>query len=510
MIPAMVAVDGLFRDEYGRHLIPHGLNMVHKTSAELPWREKDFAFARRIGSTLIRLGVIWAYLEPEPGRIDSAYVEQVRQCLDWAHKWHLRIYLDMHQDCYSYNLEEYGAAVNPDALEWQAIADGLPHENPGSVWSDAYLQSPAVKRMFDNFWANRSAPDGVGLQNHYAFAWRELADRLGDHPALVGYDLINEPHPGTVGERVMSRVLLRGAVALLLTRGRLVRSVDEMISLWMDPEERSLLTDVLSDPARFRRIMRAGERRLHRAERSLLAPFYERVTQAIRDVDPSRLIMTEPFSGEFMGMRSSLRRPHAAGDQSAWVPHAYDIVVDTDNESGFSEQRLGGIVNGQSADARRRGDPCLIGEWGAFRVGYGTQAMADSHVQLFETHLLGDSYWCYEAETPIPLDAPYIGGLHRPFVVAAAGTVIRIVSSKNRSFTIQWEHDPSVSAPTVVYIPGSVVAHDALELEEIESYNEGTFYRVGGAPFRNGQGCIVTVTFIYRSAVRRISRLLPL
>lgn len=494
MRPSILAVDGQFRDPEGRHLIPHGLNMVHKTSAELPWREADFAFARRVGSTLIRLGVIWAYLEPEPGKIDEQYVEQLRQCLDWAHRWHLLVYIDMHQDCYSYRIHEYGADANPGALEWQAIADGLPHENPGSVWSDAYLLSPAVKRMFDNFWANRAASDGVGLQDHYAFAWRELVLRLCDHPALVGYDLMNEPSPGSLGETVMKRILLRGAISLFLNRGRLVRSLDEITALWMDAEQRSILTDLLSDPSRFRRVISAGQNRLHRAEKALLGPFYEKVAGAIRDVDPARLIMTEPLTSEFMGMRSSLSRPRAAGTQSAWVPHVYDIVVDTDNDRAFSSERIAAIASDHLADAARRGEPCLIGEWGAFRIDYGDQRMALAHVDLFERNLLGDSYWCYESDAPFSLDAPYIRGVQRPVLVAAAGTVCRMRSSETGEFTLQWEHDPEVEEQTIVYIPGSTVACEGGTLEAIEVYPGGSFYRVEAKHPRSRDRHLVSIS----------------
>ncbi len=493
----MLAVNGIFRDQHGRHLIPHGLNMVHKTSAELPWRKEDFAFARRIGSTLVRLGVIWAYLEPEPGKIDEEYVAQLRQCLDWAHQSQLSVYLDMHQDCYSYRVDDYGAKANSDALEWQAIADGLPHENPGSVWSDAYLQSPAVKRMFDNLWANREASDNMGLQDHYAFAWRELAGRLVDHPALVGYDLMNEPSPGSVGETVMARILLRGAIALFLNRGRLVHSLDEITNLWMDADERSILTDLLSNPSRFRRVIRAGRHRLHRAEKTMLAPFYEKVAGAIRDVDSARLIMTEPLTSEFMGMGSSLPRPKAAGRQSAWVPHVYDIVVDTDNEASFSGVRIAGIVSDHLRDAARRGEPCLIGEWGAFRIGFGNNRMAETHRELFEKNLLGDSYWCYEHDAPISLKSPYIRGLHRPVIGAAAGTVVRTSSSQAGVFNIEWEQDPCVTEPTVIYIPGGEISSEGAELEATEVYPEGAFYRLQASASRPDERQHVSVSFAH-------------
>lgn len=487
-----------FRDGAGREVLPHGVNFVHKDSVELPWRETDFAFARAMGMSTIRLGMVWPYLEPEPGVIREHYVEELRQCLDWAWQHGLTVYLDMHQDCYSYRLNEYGAEAYADALEWQAFADGLPHENPGSVWSDAYLQSPAVKRMFDNFWSNRPAADGMGLQDHYANAWHAVASRLGDHPALAGYDLMNEPNPGSAAEGIMARILARGAIALFFTTGRLVRSLDEIISLWMDADERSTLAAMLDDPSRFRRVMRAGRRRLVRAERTLLAPFYEKVAAAIRTADADRLIMTEPFTGEFMGMRSSLSPPRAAGTQSAYVPHVYDIVVDTDNEDGFNLARTASIAAAHLSDAARRGEPCLIGEWGAFTPRYGDERMGEGHRALFEQHLLGDSYWCYEPYAPFSRADRYARGIWRPVPVAVAGTITRMESTdalpgtgSDERFTLEWVPATDVPEPTIVYVPGRVTGHDARALEPVASYRYGAYYRIDEPPAKpDGRACI--------------------
>lgn len=55
--------------------------------------------------------------------------------------------LDMHQDLYSRKFDN-GAPL------WATLDDGAEHVT-GTIWSDAYLMSPAVQRAFDNFWQNR-------------------------------------------------------------------------------------------------------------------------------------------------------------------------------------------------------------------------------------------------------------------------------------------------------------------------------------------------------------------
>jgi endoglycosylceramidase len=56
----------------------------------------------------------------------------------------------------------------------------------------------ALWRAYDHFWANDPGPGGVGLQDRYAAAWRHVAKRFRSKPWLLGYDLFNEPWPGSV------------------------------------------------------------------------------------------------------------------------------------------------------------------------------------------------------------------------------------------------------------------------------------------------------------------------
>ena len=52
--------------------------------------------------------------------------------------------------------------------------------------------SPATQRAFDSFYANRG-----DAWHWYGRAWQYMAKRLGRDPMLVGYDLMNEPWPGS-------------------------------------------------------------------------------------------------------------------------------------------------------------------------------------------------------------------------------------------------------------------------------------------------------------------------
>lgn len=73
--------------------------------------------------------------------------------------------------------------------------DGLPNLRLG--FPGNYLSNPALQRSLDHFFENSPDPGGIGLQDRYAAAWAHVARRFrGDH-AVLGYEILNEPFPGT-------------------------------------------------------------------------------------------------------------------------------------------------------------------------------------------------------------------------------------------------------------------------------------------------------------------------
>jgi endoglycosylceramidase len=71
------------------------------------------------------------------------------------------------------------------------IDDGLPNQ-PDNGFPGNYLTMPSLWRAYDHFWANDD-----GLQDSYAAAWKHVAEALRPDPFLVGFDIFNEPWPGS-------------------------------------------------------------------------------------------------------------------------------------------------------------------------------------------------------------------------------------------------------------------------------------------------------------------------
>jgi endoglycosylceramidase len=186
-------------DARGRVVILHGLNMVNKTGSltleETGFGADDARFLRRNGFNTIRLGLIYRGLEPRPPgaggkpRYRAGYLRSLARSERQLARRGIFSLVDFHQDLYNERFEGEGW---PD---WQTLDDGVPSE-PKQGFPANYLFNAGLQRAFDNFWANTTA-SGVGLQDAYASAWRRVALQFRHDPFVLGYDLINEPWPGS-------------------------------------------------------------------------------------------------------------------------------------------------------------------------------------------------------------------------------------------------------------------------------------------------------------------------
>ncbi len=224
-------------DARGRVVFLHGWNMVHKLPPYLPsavgFGENDARFLAREGFNTVRLGVIWKGLEPQPGRIDEGYLRDLLRTTRLLARHRIAVLLDFHQDMYN---ERFSGEGMPD---WAVDDDGLPNE-PDAGFPGNYVAMPALWRAFDHFWANDPAEDARPLQDAFAAAWTRVARRFRKEPLLLGYNILNEPFPGSQWPSCASS---RGCPAfdlLVLTPFTkrvlaAIRSVDRRSLVWYAP-----------------------------------------------------------------------------------------------------------------------------------------------------------------------------------------------------------------------------------------------------------------------------------
>ncbi|OYN82367.1 endoglycoceramidase [Mycolicibacterium sphagni] len=176
----------------GQVVILHGVNEVYKLAPYEPsasgFNEADAQFLADNGFNAVRLGVIWAAVEPEPGVFDTAYLDSIQQTVNMLADNGIYTIIDMHQDLYS------GTFYGEGAPAWASDGGGLPNKNAG--FPGNYYVNPALNHAWDAFWGNADAPNGIGLEDNYALAWENVASYFSGNSAVIGYDVMNEPFPG--------------------------------------------------------------------------------------------------------------------------------------------------------------------------------------------------------------------------------------------------------------------------------------------------------------------------
>jgi endoglycosylceramidase len=180
-------------DANGRVVILHGVNMVYKRPPYYPaaagFGDDDAAFLQRFGFNSVRLGVIYAGVEPNPGAYDNGYLDRIAATEVNLAQHGIFSQLDFHQDMYN---EKFQGEGWPD---WAVQDDGLPNTALG--FPTNYFSNLALLAAFDHFWANSPGPGGVGLQDRYAAAWGYVAEKFASASHTAGFDLMNEPWPGS-------------------------------------------------------------------------------------------------------------------------------------------------------------------------------------------------------------------------------------------------------------------------------------------------------------------------
>lgn len=177
-------------DGHGRVVLTHGVNAVWKRAPYFPpesaagFVAADADWLRDHGFNSVRIGTLFTGVMPERGMIDAAYLERWDRVVRLLASRGIYILLDFHQDLYN---ERYQGEGFPG---WATYDDGVPH--PVSFGFPGNYFSPACSRAFDNFWANHE-----NLWDHYRDAWKAVAARWRGQEYLMGYDLINEPWPGS-------------------------------------------------------------------------------------------------------------------------------------------------------------------------------------------------------------------------------------------------------------------------------------------------------------------------
>ncbi len=434
VVHAVAWSDGTWiRDTQGRVIIVHGMNVNDpaKHPPYLPFTdtvitgetldqnlEQNFARLRGLGLNAVRLIVVWAALEPTPGVIDTGYLDRVQQEVQACKDNGLWVLIDMHQDLYSESFCD-----GDGAPAWACVLGGYSPTECSTTWAANY-GLPQVLQSFQDLWDDRAAPDGTGLQEHYAAVFQAVAQRFSSTSNVLGYEIMNEPFPGKDYPLTSPDFETKG-----------------------------------------------------------LVPFYEKMIRAIRAVDPYHIIAFEPsvvltnLLNSYKTAISGTTFPEEFPNL-VFVPHFYPLSI---NPSYGTDTTI--IVPSFTQirdDGTAMRVPCVVDETG---TGYSSPGSAAYMVTLLNDFDLFDAGWFdwdyntvnddnmspyYPDGTPRPLvdqtGGPVFDGidvLSRPYPMLTAGTPVSISypvtidpsTFTTTAFTYTYKEDGIGTGQTEIFIP---------------------------------------------------------
>lgn len=410
-----------FVDEQGRRVILRGVNLggdckvpypdggtnfpsdfsnhrdVSFVGRPFPSAEADehFGRLRAWGFNCLRLLTTWEAVEHRgPNEYDAEYLDYYADLCRRAGEYGFYVFVDFHQDVWSRMSGGDGAPCwlfDKVGIDYRKIGDsecahvmqnlydyarGGRQEDryPTMSWSQNAAR-PANGVMWTLFFAGRDfAPglniDGVNVQDymveHYLGSMREIARRVRDLPNVIGFDSLNEPFQGWIGQSLTYRHLgpsdsnpnraLPGLAwspldGLLVSHG-VTRSIPVLnfdpatrgvvhkrdktlnprrISIWKD-DQRDPFQQVGAwrvnkdggfDVLRDNYFQRVGDRKVDFVE-DYMGPFFARVADNIRAINPDWILFAEldPLAG-FFGESFPKDTPPNTVNAGHW----YDVVT---------------------------------------------------------------------------------------------------------------------------------------------------------------------------------------
>ncbi len=439
-----------FVDEGGRERIFNGVNLcdkgAHKNGKrvyELPFDEKVISRLAENGFNIVRLGIIWDAVEPQPRKYDEEYLDRVQAVADLCEKYGIYFYLDMHQDLYASN-----DAGGDGAPLWAAKTGGAEFKPAKFVWAEGYFWGKAVQNSFTAFWNNEKV-DGVPLQTYFQDMWKHVAERFKDHPALFGFDVLNEPYPGVEGGKVFRSLIANVVKTGLLDKRFAIKDAAKNV---LSGNVIACL-DPFADYSLFRKVTRAGDRIIKEFDTGAYSSFINATAAAIREVTDNGIILMENSYYSNLGIPYSAPAVTVNGERESklcFAPHAYDFMVDTPEYKYASNTRVGGIFDEHRRSQQRLDVPLIVGEWGGTSDGTDWLHHIRYLLDKFDSFKWGQTYWAYYDGL---LDAPIMAELRRTYAKAVSGSIDSYSwDRENNVYTLEYTQEGKFAGPTVIYL----------------------------------------------------------
>ena len=492
-----ISKDGIwFHDTEGRYIIFRGVNFASRSKLppylpiaplhlkqidestlkqEIESVKSELDLLKKLGFNIIRLLISWKGIEPTPNpnlneimSEGQRYLKLVNEIIDALYSRDLYVILDFHQDIAH---EVFGGDGFPD---W-ALAIDEKHKRPKASnlkdrkWQIAYMINKVVKHTLSSFWKNDLTNTELGLQNFPVRTHLEKTigqtvnffKSLGDggHPAIIGIEPFNEPHPAGIPADQFESTILYQYYQNVESE---IRKFDDKIFLFVEPRVDWTMS-----------LQGSGEK-------SKMGPSAFNIRRTLHfnfmrdamiegNIDPQA---EQQIVSYLPSDRASLDK---IGERSVFSFHYYDPIAITqsllkipDNMYRYAHQ-WPSIFAQLFKAAEKRGLVPFLTEFGGVQDAELIRDYIDLHYRQIESFLLNSTYWNYDLyntedgkdnwnlenfsllgpnRKPRNLDA-----MARPYPMRSSAKPILLFFDLKSSYSTLILEGRVVDAPTVIYIP---------------------------------------------------------
>ena len=141
--------------------------------------------------------MIWKAVEPSPGVYDDAYINRIADTVRTLARHGIVSLLDFHQDLFNERFQGEGVPTGPSRTPGCRI--------PPSAFPPTTSPTPRSNTRSTSS-GKRPGARWVGLQDRFAAAWAHVAARFAGDRNVLGYEVFNEPFPGSHWEGCVARM----------------------------------------------------------------------------------------------------------------------------------------------------------------------------------------------------------------------------------------------------------------------------------------------------------------
>ena len=453
---------------------------------------------KHLGLNIVRLLILWKGLEPSPNPdVDKKllpegekYLNLIRKVIDALYSRNLFVILDFHQDIAH---EIFGGDGFPDWALAIDNKDEIPQQpkTNNKIWAASYNLNKTVKNTLKSFWLNDLTNTRIGLK-HFpvrthlektvgltAKFFRDSSNSSLDsndkhgHPAIIGIEPFNEPHPVGIDKVNFEADLLKQFYFNVLTE---IRKYDSKLFLFMEPRvdwsvfssediNKSLSKSSSSrgfDLSRFdlRKFLKVGDMNFIR-------------TPLDGDIDKRGLIDTPKDINSYLPLKSDLNESFT--NRGVFAFHYYDVRALASSmlkiPKSISQYRYDWpkVFRQLMEGATKRGLIPFITEFGGSHESEQIREYMNLLFIQIESNLLNSTYWNYdlyhteEGKDNWNLeDFSLLGPNRIPRHIDVVARPYPMLSSAEPSF-LSFDIDSKyaiiildgivVDAPTIIYVP---------------------------------------------------------